>query len=80
MTGEKGKNLLLVEDEAITAKVQKKELENYGYSVQNVSNGEDAVEKALDATANIDLILMDIELGAGIDGTEAARKILKKIG
>jgi PAS domain S-box-containing protein len=39
--------------------------------------GEDAVE-IVETTPGIDLILMDINLGSGIDGTEAAEIILRK--
>ena len=41
-------------------------------------NGEGAVQRALAPDSDIDLILMDIDLGQGIDGTEAAAKILEE--
>jgi len=72
------KRILLVEDEAITALAEKNKLQKYGYDVISVLSGEEAVEIALSDT-HIDLILMDINLGSGIDGTEAAELILKKI-
>src|SRR6056297_1881993 len=77
MSGKNNKTLLLVEDEAITAMDEKQQLENIGYSVHHVLNGEDAVQAALDPDSKFDLILMDINLGPGIDGTEAAQEILK---
>jgi len=70
------KTILLVEDEAIIAMTEKFALEKYGYSVLHVTTG----EKAIDAVAHIreiELILMDIDLGNGIDGTQAAEKILE---
>lgn len=67
--------LLLVEDEAIVAFSEKKVLENHGYEVITAHSGEQAVEIATDETG-ISLVLMDIDLGSGIDGTEAARRIL----
>ncbi len=70
------KTILLVEDEAITAMLEKKQLENMGYSVHHVSNGEDAIQSALNE--NYSLILMDIDLGFGIDGTQAAEQILNR--
>ncbi|OHD19870.1 MAG: hypothetical protein A2Y38_26705 [Spirochaetes bacterium GWB1_59_5] len=70
------KTILLVEDEAIIATAEKMSLEMYGYSVVLASNGEKAVE-VLGTYPEIDLILMDINLGNGIDGTEAAEIILK---
>lgn len=73
---DRGKKLLLVEDEAIIAMVTAKMLKKRGYEVITVNNGRKAVETALIDTT-IDLILMDIDLGAGINGPEAARQILQ---
>ncbi len=67
--------ILLVEDEAIISLAEAKTIKRFGYEVISVSSGEDAVKVALDDAA-ICLILMDIDLGRGIDGTEAARRIL----
>lgn len=69
--------ILLVEDERITAMLTKKALEEYGYAVITVNTGEKAVEY-IEKKSGIDLILMDIDLGKGIDGTEAASQILSK--
>jgi CheY-like chemotaxis protein len=71
----KKKTILLVEDESILAMSEKMQLEKYGYGVTTVSSGEKAVE-AIQGSAAFDLILMDINLGKGIDGTEAAETIL----
>ncbi|MBN1500954.1 MAG: PAS domain S-box protein [Spirochaetes bacterium] len=73
------KKILLVEDEALIAILEKKQLENIGYTVDHVSNGNDAVKSVIDGTSIYDLILMDIDLGAGIDGTQAAEQILSHI-
>lgn len=72
------KSILLVEDEVITAILKKMELENLGYYITHVTNGEAAVEKSLDGYSRIDLILMDINLGDGIDGIQAAEAILTR--
>ncbi len=72
----KGKSILLVEDEILIAMAEKMQLEKYGYAVQVVTTGEQAVE-AVETSSKIDLVLMDINLGDGIDGTEAAQIILK---
>ncbi|HOU85264.1 MAG TPA: PAS domain S-box protein [Spirochaetota bacterium] len=69
-------SLLLVEDEVIIAMSEKMELEQYGYSVHCVTSGEKAVEAVLENIIKIDLILIDIDLGSGIDGTQTAEKIL----
>ena len=38
------KSILLVEDEAILAMNEKRELEEYGYNIQLVHNGENAIK------------------------------------
>ena len=68
--------ILLVEDEAIIALNGKMALETQGHEVICVHSGETAVEKVID-DPGITLVLMDIDLGPGIDGTEAARQILE---
>ena len=69
--------LLLVEDEAIIALGEKKMLERSGYQVTVAGSGQRAVEICRDSGGKIDLVLMDIDLGDGLDGTEAAQEILK---
>jgi PAS domain S-box-containing protein len=76
MSAEKQKTILLVEDEAIIAMVEKTTLERFGYKVIMANTGEEAVA-VVGKTPAIDLILMDINLGAGIDGAEAAEIILQ---
>jgi len=76
MKGDTKKTILLVEDEVITAMAEKMTLEKFGYRVQVARSGEEAIAAA-GAAPGIDLILMDINLGAGIDGTEAAAVILQ---
>ncbi|MBU4268363.1 MAG: PAS domain S-box protein [Acidobacteria bacterium] len=77
MSAEKQKTILLVDDEAIIAMSEKTALEKYGYNVITALSGEEAVT-AVETTPAIDLILMDINLGAGLDGTEAATIILRQ--
>ncbi|MEI6613989.1 MAG: response regulator, partial [Chrysiogenales bacterium] len=77
MSNEKQKTILLVEDEVFIAMAEMSTLENFGYSVITANSGEEAVA-IVAKTPGIDLILMDINLGAGIDGTEAAVLILKQ--
>jgi PAS domain S-box-containing protein len=69
---------MLVEDEAIIAMAKARTLEGFGYRTVTVGSGEAATELALNGNRDIDLILMDIDLGMGIDGTETARRILAK--
>lgn len=68
--------LLLVEDEAILAAVECEMLCDAGYRVITAYDGESAVEIA-GRNNGIDLILLDIDLGDGMDGTQAAQAILR---
>jgi PAS domain S-box-containing protein len=70
------KRILLVEDEALVALSEKETLENHGYEVVAVHSGEKAVE-TIHSDSGISLVLMDIDLGEGLDGTEAAQQILE---
>ena len=67
--------LLIVEDESIIALSEQNLLQSEGFSVEICLTGEQAVQK-ISEDNTIDLILMDIDLGAGIDGTQAAKAIL----
>jgi PAS domain S-box-containing protein len=71
------KVILLVEDDPIMALSESKKLETYGYNVISVLNGHKAVEAVNNNNPPIDLILMDMNLGNNLDGTEVAKKILK---
>ena len=74
---EKSKTLLLVEDEAIIAMDEARQLGIEGYTVVQAYSGSEAIEIVGRKGEDIDLILMDIDLGRGMDGTDAAREILK---
>jgi len=77
MNAEKSKTILLVEDESLIAMDEQASLRQYGYGVSIARTGEEAIE-AFDTPERYDMVLMDIDLGEGIDGTEAASEILKK--
>jgi PAS domain S-box-containing protein len=79
MSSEKGKTLLLVEDECLIAMAEKMALEKCGYVVITTNSGEKAV-KAVKEHKGIDLILMDINLGEGMDGIATAKTILNYRG
>ncbi len=71
------KKILLVEDEALIAMNEAAILTETGYKVITAYNA----QKAVDAVRKeeIDLVLMDIDLGRGrMDGTEAAQIILEE--
>jgi CheY-like chemotaxis protein len=67
------RNILLVDDEAIIAMAEKRVLASAGYGTETATSGEDAVERV--RSSAYDLVLMDIDLGPGMDGGEAARRI-----
>ena len=71
------KIILLVEDEPFIALDEKMILEGNGYAVVVADSGEKAIELVA-AGLKADLILMDINLGEGIDGTVAAQEIIRR--
>ncbi len=78
MNQERHKTILLVEDDPVTAKIETKQLQEYGYNIIHVRKGDEAIKTHRESKNPIDLILMDIDLGSGIDGTEASEIILKE--
>ncbi|MHB1949197.1 MAG: two-component system response regulator, partial [Gammaproteobacteria bacterium] len=69
-----GQNILIVEDEVITAMELQDNLQKFGYNVPAIaSTGEDAIALANQIKPN--LILMDIVLKGKIDGIVAAERI-----
>ena len=71
------RKIVVVEDEAIVAADLVELLHRAGHEVApSISSGEEAVKFILEESAEPpDLVLMDIALGPGIDGVEAARRI-----
>jgi PAS domain S-box-containing protein len=74
--GDTVKTILLVEDEALIALQEIDQLEKAGYKVIHTFTGAGSLEIVDLNPDGIDLILMDIDLGQGMDGTEAGRRIL----
>ena len=69
-----GEQILVVEDQRAVAGSLRMRLRGLGYDVMAVAtDGAEAIEKAAELVP--DLILMDIQLGSGMDGIEAARRI-----
>lgn len=69
------KTLLLVEDQPIVAMKQAQSLERHGYTVVHAHSEERALE-TVRTNAALDLVLMDLELADGPDGSECAKAIL----
>jgi putative two-component system response regulator len=76
MAEDKKKTILLVEDEAIIAMTERMALEKYGYAIIVANRGEKAIE-IIKTNKEIDLVLMDNDLGEGLDGPETATTILQ---
>jgi CheY-like chemotaxis protein len=52
-------------------------LAHFGYNTTTATGGQQAIEKASN-DKNIDMVLMDINLGNDMNGSEAAKKILTR--
>lgn len=74
----KNKLILLVEDDPVVMVVKTHALKKAGYSVDGATSGELAIQRIINGEIP-DLILMDIRLGDGINGLDAAKEILKTI-
>ncbi len=73
-----GLRVLLVEDDAEVRAVMRRFLVSLGCKVSEAASGEQAL-LALSPSQPFDLLLSDIALGAGIRGTEVARRAQERI-
>jgi len=71
------RTILLVEDNIVSATVEKISLEKEGFTIIHVTSGREAIDVVNSRERDIDLILLDIDLGPGMDGTETASLINK---
>jgi CheY-like chemotaxis protein len=75
--GKTSRRVAVVEDELMVAWTIESMLEDLGHEVVGIfANGEHAVAALRDEA--VDLVCMDINLGRGIDGIEAARQIRER--
>ncbi len=75
MSVERPKTILIVEDDAVAASSAREALEEYGYATLVAGSGQEALCLS-DSIRPIDLILIDLHLGASldeIDGIDTAR-------
>ena len=70
----KREKVLLVEDEPMVAMKEAAVLEDRGYRVEKCFSGETAVEIA-ERDREIGILVVDIDLGEGIDGAEVGRRV-----
>lgn len=70
------KKILLVEDDPVIAMVEAKKLRKVGYEVLVAANGPAAIQQ-VETDQQIDLVLMDMDLGDNFDGSQVARTILQ---
>ncbi len=70
--------ILVVDDDRTTAKVMQLYLENFGFLVPDIAcSGTEAIEKS--KKIKPDLILMDVNLGDGLDGIDCANVIMENL-
>jgi len=70
-----GALILLVEDERLIARSEAKTIRSFGYQVVAVNTGAAALDQVRN-NPEISLVMMDMDLGQGLDGPETCRKIL----
>lgn len=72
-------NILLMDDDEMILNIGEKMLSFFGYTVQSVRNGEEAIDlyKTLHGTAQaFDAVVMDLTIPGGMGGKDAAAAIL----
>ncbi len=73
------KKVLIVEDEIINAMALAEAIPDWGCQVADmVTSGEDAIRAA--ETGRPDIVLMDINLHGPVNGLDAAREIIGRLG
>ena len=77
MKSDSKKRILLVEDDSFVAMMGMRTLTINNFDVVHVNSGEKAIE-LIDSDPYFDMVLMDIDLGIGMEGTDAAKIILER--
>ncbi len=70
------RRILLVEDQALLAMDEAQMIEKHGFEVRTTCTSEEALEM-VKSDPDISLVLMDVDLGNGQNGTEVAVQILR---
>jgi CheY-like chemotaxis protein len=74
MNIKKQRTILIVDNDPITCAASEQIVKDFGYSTVTALNGAQAFH--FFQSISIDLILIDVDLGKGMDGAEVARQIL----
>jgi CheY-like chemotaxis protein len=69
--------VLLVEDDAVIAMGERKALAKRGYEIVHAASAEEALAYVGGSRDSFDLVLMDVNLGEGMDGIVAAHEMRK---
>ncbi|MEQ1918991.1 MAG: ATP-binding protein, partial [Elusimicrobiota bacterium] len=72
-------NVLIMEDEAVVARVLKRMLEHLGYQAESVGDGRaavDAYRQALEAGKPYDAVILDLTIPGGMGGKETIGQLL----
>jgi CheY-like chemotaxis protein len=72
-----GESVLVLEDEPALRRLVATHLENLGYSVVSVANGEEALS-AIESMEAINLLLSDVMLPGGLSGREVATEMKRR--
>lgn len=71
-----GKKVLIVDDSAVERLILKNIALKMGFDVYEADNGNKGVDLAQNETLGIDLVLMDVVMGDGMNGFQAVSKII----
>ncbi|MBW2691532.1 MAG: response regulator [Deltaproteobacteria bacterium] len=72
-----GESVLVLEDEPALRRLVATHLENLGYAVVSVANGEEALSE-IESMESIDLLLSDVMLPGGLSGREVATEMNRR--
>jgi PAS domain S-box-containing protein len=78
MTETRKRSILIVDDEPLVNQTVSGTLQKYGYATTSAASAQQAME-ILRHKDHPELVLMDIDLGEGMDGATAARVIIKEL-
>jgi CheY-like chemotaxis protein len=70
-----GETILLIDDQLEQNEIIGKALQNMGYVIYSVTSGEEGI--AFIQSQPVDLVLLDMMMGTGLNGRETFEKILK---